>query len=171
MLPAVIVVMGVSGSGKSTVGTLLAARLQWKFEDADWFHPPSNVEKMHSGIPLTDDDRWAWLRAIAAWIDEARAAGRHGIVACSALKRSYRDLLIGERSDVRLVYLKGDESLIAGRIATRPEHFMPASLLHSQFMTLEEPGADENPIVVAIDLPPHEITERIVAALETEGRP
>lgn len=166
-----LVVMGVSGSGKSTVGTLLAARLQWQFEDADGFHPPSNIEKMHSGIPLTDDDRWSWLRAIAAWIDQARAAGRHGIVACSALKRSYRDLLIGERSGVRLVYLKGDESLISGRIVNRQEHFMPASLLHSQFTTLEEPGPDENPIVVGIELPPQQIVERVAAALESGGRP
>jgi gluconokinase len=134
--PAVIVVMGVSGSGKSTVGALLALRLQWEFEDADWFHPASNVEKMHSGIPLTDEDRAPWLAAVAAWIDKTRAAHQHGVVACSALKRRYRDILIGDRTDVRLVYLKGDETLIARRIATRHEHFMPRSLLHNQFEAL-----------------------------------
>src|SRR5579871_2118636 len=136
--PAVIILMGVSGSGKSTVGAMLAARLHWPFEDGDWFHPPANVEKMHKGLPLTDDDRWPWLRAIADWIDEERRHGRHGVIACSALKRRYRDVLIGGRGDVRLVYLRGDEALIARRIATRHEHFMPQSLLHSQFEALEE---------------------------------
>lgn len=133
---AVVMVMGVSGSGKSTVGALLASRLRWEFEDADWFHPASNVDKMHRGIPLTDEDRWPWLAAVAGWIDNTRLAGRHAVIACSALKRRYRDVLIGSRVDVRLVYLKGDETLIARRIATRHEHFMPQSLLHSQFDAL-----------------------------------
>jgi gluconokinase len=140
--PAVLIIMGVSGCGKSTVGALLASSLRWEFEDADWFHPVSNVDKMHSGIALTDADRWPWLRAVAAWIDKARRSGEHGVIACSALKRRYRDVLIGDRADVRLVYLKGDETLIARRIATRHEHFMPRSLLHSQFEALEEPGKD-----------------------------
>jgi carbohydrate kinase (thermoresistant glucokinase family) len=163
--PAVVVIMGVSGSGKSTVGSLLALRLRWEFEDGDWFHPPSNIEKMHSGIPLTDEDRWPWLQAIAAWIDETRGRGGHAVVTCSALKRRYRDILIGDRVDVRLVYLKGEEALIARRIATRHEHFMPRSLLHSQFEALEEPGGDENPIVVSIDSPPREIATRILSSL------
>jgi carbohydrate kinase (thermoresistant glucokinase family) len=163
--PAVIIVMGVSGSGKSTIGALLANRLQWDYQDADWFHPAANVDKMHNGIPLTDEDRWPWLRAIAAWIDDARGAGRHAVIACSALKRRYRDILIGERSDVRLVYLKGTESLIARRIATRHEHFMPPSLLQSQLAALEEPGADEKTIVVSIEPPPQEIVARILSAL------
>jgi gluconokinase len=163
--PAVVIVMGVSGSGKSTIGALLAQRLHWEFEDADWFHPTSNVDKMHSGIALTDEDRWPWLRAIAAWIDQTRRAGGHGVIPCSALKRRYRDILIGDRADVRLVYLKGDETLIARRIATRHEHFMPQSLLHSQFEALEEPGADENPIVVSIVPPPREIVAQILSAL------
>src|SRR5690349_17491080 len=124
-----IILMGVSGSGKSTVGAMLASRLSWQFEDGDWFHPAANVEKMHKGIPLTDDDRWPWLRAIAEWIDQARRRGSHGVIACSALKRRYRDVLIGDRGDVRLVYLRGEEALIARRIATRHEHFMPQSLL------------------------------------------
>jgi gluconokinase len=168
MLPAVVIVMGVSGSGKTTVGMLLAARLQWEFEDADWLHPAANIDKMHKGIPLTDDDRRPWLRAVATWIDKTRAAGGHGVVACSALKRRYREILIPERSAVRLVYLKGSETLIARRIATRHEHFMPPALLHSQFEALEEPGPDENPIVVPIDMPPREIVARIVAELGSQ---
>jgi carbohydrate kinase (thermoresistant glucokinase family) len=120
---------------------------------------------MHSGVPLTDEDRWPWLQAIAAWIDKTRRSGGHGVIACSALKRRYRDVLIGDRTDVRLVYLKGDETLIARRMATRHEHFMPRSLLHSQFEALEEPGPDENPIVVSIDPQPREIVEAIVARL------
>ena len=164
-LASVVILMGVSGSGKSTVGALLAQRLHWEFEDADWFHPASNVDKMHKGIPLTDEDRWPWLRAIAAWIDKTRSAGGHGVVTCSALKRRYRDVLIGDRSDVYLIYLKGDETLIARRIATRHEHFMPPSLLHSQFTALEEPSADEMPIIVSIEPPPRQIVDQVLLAL------
>jgi carbohydrate kinase (thermoresistant glucokinase family) len=120
---------------------------------------------MHSGVPLTDEDRSPWLRAIARWIDETRGAGRHGVVTCSALKRRYRAILIGDRADVRLVYLKGDASLIARRIATRHEHFMPASLLASQFEALEEPGPDEHPVTVSIAPSPREIVARIIAEL------
>jgi gluconokinase len=165
--PAVLIVMGVSGSGKSTISTLLAMRLHWEFEDGDWFHPAANIDKMHSGIPLTDEDRWPWLAAIAEWIDKTRASGGHGVIACSALRRRYRDVLIGAREDVRLVYLKGDEAMIARRFATRHEHFMPASLLHSQFEALEEPGPDEDPITVSIEPAPREIVSRIVSALST----
>lgn len=163
--PAVIIMIGVSGSGKSTVGALLALRLRWEFEDADWLHPAANIDKMQSGIPLTDEDRWPWLEAVAAWIDQSRRSGRHCIVACSALKRRYRDVLIGDRADVRLVYLKGDKSLIARRIATRHEYFMPRSLLHSQIDTLEEPGSDENPVIVSIAPQPREIVAQILSAL------
>src|SRR5580693_5701958 len=133
MAPCVFVVMGVSGSGKSTIATMLAHRLQWTYEDGDWFHPKANVEKMHHGEPLTDEDRLPWLRAITAWIDDTLKAGSHGIVACSALKRAYRDILVGERRDVRIVFLKGDRELIARRVVARADHFMPASLLDSQF--------------------------------------
>jgi gluconokinase len=162
---AAVIVMGVSGCGKSTIGARLAARMRWEFEDADWLHPAANVDKMHSGIPLTDEDRWPWLDAVAAWIDHCRHSRRHGVVACSALKRRYRDVLIGDRTDVRLVYLKGDEELIARRIAARHEHFMPRGLLHSQFETLEEPGLDENPIVVSIEPRPEQIVAQILATL------
>jgi gluconokinase len=120
---------------------------------------------MHSGIPLTDEDRWPWLNAVAAWIDKTRCSGGHDVIACSALKRRYRDVLIGDRANVRLVYLKGDETLIARRIATRHEHFMPPGLLHSQFEALEEPGPDENPIIVSIEPKPREIVARIQSAL------
>jgi gluconokinase len=163
--PSVLIIMGVSGCGKSTIGALLAARLGWEFEDADWLHPAANVEKMHSGIPLTDEDRRPWLEAVTGWIDHCRASRGHGVVACSALKRRYRDILIGDRPDVGLVYLKGDEELIARRIATRHEHFMPRSLLHSQFEALEEPGPDENPIVISIEPRPSQIVEQILSVL------
>ena len=163
--PAVVVVMGVSGCGKSTIGAMLAHRLHWTYEDGDWFHPQANIDKMHHGEPLTDADRWPWLRAIAGWIDATRRAGDHGVVACSALKRAYRDILIGERDDVRLVYLKGDRDLIARRLAARFDHFMPASMLDSQFAALEEPTPDEHPIVTSIAPHPREIVAAIVRRL------
>ncbi|KMO17171.1 gluconokinase [Methylobacterium platani] len=167
--PAVIVVMGVSGSGKSTVASLLAGRLGWEFEDGDDFHPAANVEKMQAGTPLTDDDRWPWLAAIAAWIDKVRAEGRHGVVTCSGLKRAYRDVLVGGRPDVRLVYLRGDRELIGRRMAARHGHFMPTSLLDSQFRTLEEPTPDENPLVVSVGGTPQQIVAEIVETLS--GQP
>ncbi len=162
--PAVLVVMGVSGCGKSTVGALLAQQLKWEFGDGDWLHPPANVDKMSRGVPLTDDDRLPWLNAIAAWIDQKRTNGC-GVITCSALKRHYREILVGARPDVRLVYLKGDEPLISRRLSTRNEHFMPASLLRSQFETLEEPGPDENPIVVSIEPTPLDIASQVLSAL------
>ncbi len=163
--PAVLVVMGVSGSGKTTIAALLAGRLGWEFEDGDDFHPPENVAKMHGGTPLTDEDRWPWLHAIAAWIDATRSTGRHGIVACSALKRAYRDILLRDKPDVRLVYLQGGKQLISTRQAARLNHYMPAALVDSQFAALEEPGADESPIVVSVAPRPSEVVQDIVAQL------
>src|SRR6266545_4368471 len=162
---SVIVVMGVSGAGKSTIAALLAARLGWTYEDADWFHPPANLEKMHAGKPLTDEDRWPWLEAIAAWIDATRQQGGHGVIACSALKRAYRDILVGNRRDVCIVYLTGERELIARRSALRHGHFMPASLLDSQFAALQEPRDDERPIVVSIDTQPHAIADTVIERL------
>jgi carbohydrate kinase (thermoresistant glucokinase family) len=161
-LPAVLVVMGVSGSGKSTIAAMLAQKLGWTYQDGDWFHPPANVEKMAAGTPLTDADRWPWLEAIARWIDETREAGQHGIVACSALKRAYRDVLAGAHPEaVLFVLLDGSKDLIAGRIGARHGHFMPTTLLDSQFATLERPALGENAITVSIDATPEEITETI----------
>ncbi|MFC5504675.1 MULTISPECIES: gluconokinase [Hyphomicrobiales] len=149
--PAVIVVMGVASSGKTSLGERLAGQLGWPFRDADSFHPPENVAKMAGGTPLTDEDRKPWLAAIAAWIDDLRASGGHGIVTCSALKRAYRRVIVGDRADVALVYLKGSRELIGERMAQRQHHFMPTALLDSQFATLEEPGEDERPLVVSVE--------------------
>ena len=164
-MPAVLVVMGVSGSGKTTVAALLAGRLGWDFEDGDDFHPPANVAKMHGGTPLTDEDRWPWLHAIAAWIDAVRTAGGHGVVACSALKRAYRDILL-TGPDVRLVYLQGSRDLIGQRQAARHNHFMPATLVDSQFAALEEPGPDEHPLIVSVEPRPVLIVNAIVQQIE-----
>ena len=165
MTTSVIVVMGVSGSGKTTVGTLLAQRLGWPFADADTFHPHENVAKMRSGIPLTDEDRWPWLDAMAAWIGEARTSGKRGVVACSALKRRYRDRIVAGRDDVLLVYREGAYEVIARRMAERPHHYMPVSLLRSQFEALEPPAPEEKPLVMPVEAPPGEIVEGIVASL------
>jgi gluconokinase len=162
---AAVVVMGVAGAGKSTVGEALARRLGCEFRDADSFHPPANIAKMKSGVPLSDEDRWPWLQAIALWIAGRRATGQLGVVTCSALKRRYRDVLAGGQGDVRLVYLKGDMALIAERLGARQGHFMPPALLQSQFDALEEPTADEAAITIAIDAAPDEIVSRIVTTL------
>ena len=164
-LPAVIILMGVSGSGKSTIGAALSQKLGWPYADADEFHPAANVAKMSAGQPLTDEDRWPWLAAIAAHIDKTRAQGRHAIVSCSALKRVYRDILIGSRTDVRLVLLDGTKDEIFARMRARKDHFMPLALLDSQFATLERPGADERPVVVSIDGTPEEIAAAIVEGI------
>jgi len=162
---AAAVVMGVSGSGKSTVGRVLADRLGWEFVDGDALHPPANIAKMEAGQPLDDADRAPWLAAIAARIDEWLAAGTPGVVTCSALKRRYREAIIGGRRAVRLIYLAGSPALIACRIAGRRGHFMPASLLESQLAALEPPAAEEYPIIVRIEKPIAAIVEHIVTAL------
>jgi len=164
-IPCALVVMGVSGSGKSTIAEPLAKRLNWTFEDGDRFHPASNVAKMSAGHPLTDEDRWPWLRAISDEIDRVCGAGRHVVIACSALKRAYRDVLVHGRDDVRIIYLEGTQSRIAERLARRKGHFMPPGLLDSQFKTLEPPDADENAVTVSIDASVETIVEDIVDRL------
>ncbi len=161
----VLVVMGVSGSGKTTIAELLARRLGWNFQEGDALHPKANIEKMASGTPLTDADRLPWLNAIAALIDSWRGAGQNGIVTCSALKQAYREILIGTRRDVRLVYLRADKSILISRLANRHGHFMPASLLDSQLATLEPPSALERPIVADIGGEPGAIANQIVTQL------
>jgi carbohydrate kinase (thermoresistant glucokinase family) len=148
--PQVLVLMGVSGSGKSTVALELVRVLGWRFQEGDDLHPPANVEKMRSGRPLDDADRLPWLRAVAHWIDERLATGEPGIITCSNLKRAYRRITIGDRQGVRLVYLKGEEPLIHDRITRRHHEYMPPTLLRSQFETLEEPVEDEHPVTVTV---------------------
>jgi carbohydrate kinase (thermoresistant glucokinase family) len=163
--PCVLLVMGVSGSGKTAVAKALEAKLHWPFQEGDALHPPANVEKMRGGTPLTDADRWPWLDRIAAWIDARLAAGGNGIVTCSALKRAYRDRLIGTRKGVRLVYLYGSRELLAARVAARHHEYMPASLLDSQLATLQPPGPDEHPIALDVTPPPEAIADAVMAAL------
>jgi gluconokinase len=159
----VVVVMGVSGSGKTTVGHELAERLGVPYAEADEFHPRANIDKMSAGTPLTDEDRWPWLRAIAAWI--AEQAGRDGgVVTCSALKRRYRDLLRSAADSVWFLHLDGDRELIADRITSRHGHFMPPALLDSQFADLEPLDPDEPGLTVDVATPPEEIVELALRA-------
>lgn len=157
--------MGVSGCGKSTVGVILASRLGWPFEEGDALHPRANVEKMAAGHPLTDVDRWPWLAKVADWIDERLEAGENGLITCSALKRSYREMINRRGSGVLFVFLAGSKETIASRLVARQGHFMRASLLDSQLADLEAPGADEPAIRVDIGPPAVEIAERIMERL------
>jgi carbohydrate kinase (thermoresistant glucokinase family) len=165
----IAVVMGVSGSGKTTVAVRLAKALHCQFREGDDFHPPSNVEKMRGGTPLTDADRLPWLRKIAAQIDDWRSHGESGVLTCSALKRAYREIIIGDRRDVVLVYLRGSRELIHQRMVARHKHFMPVALLDSQFAALEEPADDERPVVADVSGSPDEIVAEILRQLA--GRP
>jgi carbohydrate kinase (thermoresistant glucokinase family) len=144
----ILIVAGVSGSGKTTVGAMLADRLHWRFADGDEFHPAANLEMMRAGISLTDDDRWPWLRAIAAWMDERIGQGESAVIACSALKRSYRDVLLAGRPEAQLIFLAEDRELLARRLAARTDHFFPQQLLGTQFDALEPPQPDEHAITV-----------------------
>ena len=164
--PVIAVIMGVSGSGKTTVAALVSAALGCQFQEGDDLHPAENVAKMHSGTPLTDGDRMPWLHKIAEKIDDWRAKGKSGVLTCSALKRSYRDIIIGERRDVTLVYLKGSYELIRRRLAARHDHFMPLALLDSQFATLQEPTPDEHAIIIDVGGRPAEIVAEILHQLE-----
>ncbi len=162
----VVVVMGVSGCGKTTIGSLLSARTGWPFIDADVLHPIASLEKMRAGIPLTDEDRWPWLEEVAESIGEYGALGEPAVVACSALKRSYRDLLREADPDLRIVHLSGERELLEKRLAHRHGHFFPRQLLESQLAAYEPPTPDENPIVVSIGLSPGEAVDTIMGALD-----
>jgi gluconokinase len=159
--------MGVSGSGKTTVGAALARRLRVPFADADDFHPQSNIDKMSAGVPLDDLDRLPWLHAIGGWLAEHAAVG--AVVSCSALKRSYRDTLREAASSVFFLHLHGSRGVVASRVAGRPGHFMPASLVDSQFRTLEPLGDDEAGRTLDLDLGVDEIVARFVAATTAPG--
>jgi carbohydrate kinase (thermoresistant glucokinase family) len=161
----IVIMAGVSGSGKSTIGALLAAQLGWTFEDGDALHPVANVAKMTAGVPLTDADRWPWLAALGEWMDRQIAAGRSAVVACSALKRSYRDRLTHGRPGVRVVILEVDKAVLAARLTARHGHFFPARLLASQLAELEPPGPDETALVVPEDGPPAEVAAEIIRRL------
>ncbi len=168
--PTILVLMGVSGSGKSTVAQELQRVLGWPFQEGDDLHPPANIEKMRSGQPLNDQDRLPWLQAIARWIDECLAADQPGIITCSNLKRAYRNITIGTRRGVTLVYLKGDERVIQRRMLNRMHRYMPPSLLGSQFDTLEEPGEDEHPITVLVHGSIAETVVELLSQLAPSGR-
>jgi gluconokinase len=164
-VPCALVVMGVSGSGKSTIADKLAEKLSWIYEDGDKFHPASNLAKMSAGHPLTDEDRWPWLQAIADEIDRLCRAGEQAVIACSALKRAYRDVLVHGRADVRIIFLDGTKDLIASRLAQRKGHFMPPGLLDSQFKSLEPPVTSENPVTVSINASVEAIVDDIMRQL------
>jgi len=165
----ILIVAGVSGSGKTTVGAMLAGRLGWPFADADTFHPAANVAKMRAGVPLTDDDRRPWLRAIGAWMDERAAASQSAVVTCSALKRSYRDLLLGGRPQARMVFLAADRDVLARRLAARHGHFFPRQLLDSQFDALEPPQPGENVVTIVPADEPAATVASILAVLWPAG--
>lgn len=159
----ILIVAGVSGSGKTTVGAMLAGRLGWRFADADDFHPAANVEKMRAGIPLTDADRWPWLRTIAAWMDERITRGEQAVITCSALKRSYRDLLLGNRPQAEMIFLYADREVLDRRLAARHGHFFPEQLLGTQLDALEPPGPDERVISVVPAGEPADTVASIIA--------
>ncbi|MFB7335647.1 gluconokinase [Streptomyces adustus] len=166
--PQVVVVMGVAGTGKTTIGPLLAARLGVPYAEGDDFHPQANIARMSAGIPLTDEDRWPWLDAIGGWAHER--AGLGGVVSCSALKRSYRDRLRASAPGLVFVHLAGDRALIEDRMSHRQGHFMPTALLDSQFATLQPLQADEAGVTVDVAGDPEDITARAAAALDALGR-
>ena len=162
----IVMVAGISGSGKTTVGALLARQLGWEFADGDTFHPAANVAKMHAGIPLTDDDRWPWLQAIGAWMDEQDAAGRSAVVACSALKRSYRQRLLAGRPELRMFFLVISRDACEARLMSRHGHFFPGKLLDSQFAALETPQPSEGVELVPVTGPPQQAVDEILGALK-----
>ena len=162
--PPLVVVMGVAGSGKTTVGAALAQRLRVPFADADDFHPKANIEKMSAGIPLTDEDRGPWLETIGAWL--ADHAARGGVASCSALRRAYRDVLTAAAPQAYFIHLHGTREVIAARVAGRPGHFMPAALVESQFATLEALEPDELGAVIDVDQPVDDLVTQALGLLQ-----
>jgi gluconokinase len=167
----IVLLAGVSGCGKSTVGKLLASRLDWPFIDGDSLHPAANIAKMRAGAPLTDEDRWPWLEAVAAVMDDHIAAGRPAVIACSALKRSYRDLLAGGRPQARMVFLDAGRDLLAARLAARHGHFFRADLLDSQLAALEHPQPAERILMVPAADPADQVAEQIISTLRLRVTP
>ncbi len=167
----ILIVAGVSGSGKTTVGALLAGRLHWRFADADTFHPPENVDKMRDGIPLSDEDRQPWLRAIEDWMDALMVAGQSGVVTCSALKRLYRDQLLAGRPDATMVFLQVSRSVLERRVSARPDHFFPRQLLDSQINALEPPASGERVITVLAEGDSAETAATAMEAVFPGGQP
>lgn len=162
----IIIVAGIAGSGKTTVGKLLADRLGCEFEDGDLLHPAANVAKMHAGVPLTDADRWPWLHIIGAWIDQRISAGKTAVLACSALQRRYRDALLDGRPDAQMAFLQISREVAAARLAHRHGHFFPAQLLDSQFRALEPPGPDERVLVIDANQPADDMAAEIASRLD-----
>lgn len=167
--PCHVVVMGISGSGKTTIATSLTERLGWVFAEADDFHPAANITKMTSGTPLTDEDRWPWLESMKDWMTGQARAGRSTVVTCSALKRSYRDILTQAEGRVRFVHLLGDTDLILDRMKTRSGHFMPESLLPSQISTLEPLEPDEQGVRIENTGTPDQVTDLVIHQLDLHG--
>jgi len=167
----ILIVAGVSGCGKTTVGALLAGRLHWQFADADSFHPEANVAKMRAGIPLTDADREPWLQAITGWMDERIAAGQSAVVTCSALKRAYRDRLLAGRPAATMVFLQVSKEVLEKRLMTRAGHFFPEKLLDSQLAALEPPGPDERVQSVIEEGDAAQTAAKIIATLWPYGEP
>ena len=164
--PCVLICMGVSGSGKTTMARLVDDLLGWPFQEGDELHPQANIDKMSSNMPLTDEDRWPWLARCKAWIDGRVSTDGRGLITCSALKRTYRDYLIDGRTDaVRILYLRASRDVLLERTRHRTHHFMPASLLDSQLATLQEPGGDEDPIVVDVEQDSSEVTRQVLGQL------
>ena len=169
----ILIVGGVAGSGKTTVGALVAGQFGWQFADADSFHPAANIEKMRAGIPLTDEDRMPWLRAVAGWIDERIAAGESAVVTCSALKRSYRHQLLDGRPGCVMALLEVDRDVLMKRVSARHEHFFPEKLVQSQLDTLEEPSPADEPNVHVIheDSGASRTAAKVIATLWPDGAP